>query len=105
MPKLGDKTIFVEHMVIIKDLDSLDEQPVCVNIRENTEKTEALAEAAAMRSPANMLAMNGNKLEAEYFGPTGRTLEAEWKWIKQGWGTNKDLTPATLDVDSYFKMD
>jgi hypothetical protein len=103
---IGDKTVFEEHWVLIKDIDSKDEEPVLVNIRKDPgEGFEKLAEAQALKTCA--LAMGGNTLHAEYQGKTGRTMEAEWKVIKCGWVTGAEITPKddNFNIDDHFKID
>lgn len=109
MPQLGDRATFVEHAVLVKDLDGLCEQAVTVLLAKDCKNVEETAEKAAKRDerkdPDNVLALTGNTLEYEYLAPTGRTVTACWMILKQGWKAIDDLTPATLDITEYFKTD
>jgi len=102
MPNVGDTTIFLEHLVIVKDIDSSDEEPVRVMVKKDEINYSEVAERYAKNKA--VLAMNGNTLEAEYHSETGKSVEAEWRPTRYGWVPGKELTAAASDDDSeHFK--
>lgn len=112
--KQGDKCIMYEHLIVVKDEDSLDQQAVTwVSIygepdpKKTAEYSEIVDKAIeyAKKSNQNVLAMNGNSLEYEYEGLTGRTVECELVPVERlAWRQVKELTPSKVDIGDYFKI-
>lgn len=103
MPNLGDKGVFIEHYAIVKDLDSLMEEPYTMLLLEGIQDVESRVEDSAVKNC--VLAMNGNALEAEYQGKTGRTVQCTWSEItKFGWKRGEEITPAEVDLKDLFKL-
>lgn len=106
--EIGDTAVYVEHAVHLRDLDSLAEQAVTTLIRQDDpEPEETACKYAKDHSPENVLKETGNAIEAEYIGPTGRTVLCEFVVLKKGWIKKQELTEdnGSVDLTEYFKMD
>lgn len=95
--------IFVEHIVLARDLDSLMEQPITVFLLEDSNNIESRSIRLAKKSNQNILMETGNTIDYEYYGLSGKKVEAvsnEGKWV-----INKEISPATVDINDLFTMD
>lgn len=101
--KLGDKAYFNEHFVLVKDLDSLDEEPVLVSLIAGCEDVEKKAEKLATEKA--VIAISGNTLEGEYQCETGRVIECELVPVKLGWKAGKEIHPQKegFSIQDYYK--
>lgn len=99
-PQEGDEAVFIEHYAIVRDLDNHDEEPYIRTLKQGIEDIEGRIKRSAVKNC--VLAMDGNSLEADYCGGTGKSIMARYDGKK--WVPIKVITEREVDIEALFKM-